>query len=173
MCNEVFRARHRDRALCGDEFGELKGLFHHFIATALNNFGYKPQFLSLDRRESSRSVSKLAHERVVPSDLGQERQRADVRCKSNVDFLFHKIQNRKLKIEKKVFQTDLDGEARVRGCIANVANSDEVDSETDNVAMDSGDDREWRTFGCSYSFLESKKGLARLQRCPGAVQSGV
>ena len=89
MCNEMFRARHRNRALCGDEFGELKGLLYDFIATALNDFGYKPQFLGLDRRESSRSVSELAHERVVPGNLGQERQRADVRCESDVDFLFH------------------------------------------------------------------------------------
>ena len=103
MCNEVFRARHRDRALCGDELGELKGLLHDFIATALNDFRYKPQLLGLDGRESSRGVSKLAHKRVVPSDLGQERQRADVRCKSDVNFLFHFtkriiIQNRRLEI---------------------------------------------------------------------------
>ena len=80
----------------------------------------------------------------------------------------------KFRIEiENAFLTDLDGETRVRSCIANVADSDEVDSETNDVAMDSGDDREWCTFRCPNSFLESKKGLARLQRCPGAVRSGV
>jgi len=101
MCNEVFRARHRDRAFHCNEFGELKGLLYHFIATTLNNLGYKPQLFGFDCRESSCSVSKLAHKRVVPSNLGQECQRANVRCESDVDFLFHKIQNHKLKIEKK------------------------------------------------------------------------
>jgi len=59
--------------------------------------------------------------------------------------------------------TDLDGEARIRSCISNVANSDEVDAETNNMAVYSGDDREGRTFRCPDGFLESKKGLARLK----------
>jgi len=72
-----------------------------------------------------------------------------------------KIQSFILDLE--IGNTDLDGEARVRSCISNVANSDEVDAETNNMAMYSGNDREGRTFRCPDGFLESKKGLARLK----------
>jgi hypothetical protein len=88
MCDEMFRARNCDRAFSCNKFSKLKGLLHDLIPTALNNFGYKSEFLSLDSRERSRSIGKLPHQRVVPSDLGQESQRADVRCKANVNLLF-------------------------------------------------------------------------------------
>ena len=98
---------------------------------------------------------------MVPSDLGQERQRTDVRCEANVDFLFHFENSLNLEIGN-AFHTDLDSEARVRRGIANITDSDEVDAETNNMAMYSGDDRKGRTFRCPDGFLESKKGLARL-----------
>ena len=81
----------------------------------------------------------------------------------STSYFISKIQNSTLKLEiGNAFNADLDGEARVRGGISNVADSNEVNAETNNVAMYSGDDREWRTFRCPDGFLKSKQGLARL-----------
>ncbi len=58
-----------------------------FIAPSWNHLRHEPELVRLRGGECARGVRELAQQRVVARDLREERERADVRRKPNVDLL--------------------------------------------------------------------------------------
>jgi len=70
-------------------------------------------------------------------------------------------------------ETHLDGKLGISSSVADVTGADHVNPETNNVAMDSCDDREGAALRCADRMLELEELLAHGERGAGAVAACV
>lgn len=83
----MFRPEHGNRRLLRNQLCSLQCRRQDLVAAALDDARDKPELLRLRRGEVARGVRQLIQQAVVPDDLRQARERADVGGEANVDFL--------------------------------------------------------------------------------------
>lgn len=85
--HQMLRSDHRDRRLAGDDFGQLDGCGHDFLATAGYDAAHETYLPRLGRLEGARGEGEFPREALVADDLREAREGADIRGEAHIDFL--------------------------------------------------------------------------------------
>ena len=87
MKQQPLRPKHRDGRLLRNQRRSRKRRGDDLGAAAGDDAGDEPARERLGGGEGARGERELVHEALVARHFGHTRERADVRCQSDVDFL--------------------------------------------------------------------------------------